>query len=168
MYQATELSQRDGQWQPLECSVVAKLNDGREIRQVSELKCEVTLYKGAPASDVELSTQIDRLRRNFTQMKPDFFAVLANELTEAKWPAERIKDAVTSVMRTKAGGFFSIADIFQYDKPMKLYTHAGYCWLINNGRAKDADCCGEKSDFGKIIVDGKCFFYLKKDVPSRK
>lgn len=142
--------------------------DGRKIRQVDENKCEVSLYKGNPATESEVAIQIDRLRRNYTQMKPDFFASLANELAADEWPAERIKDAVTHVLRVKPGGFISIADIFNFDKPMKLYTHKGYQWLINNQRATDADSCGPKSDFGKITIDGKVFFYLKKDLPNKK
>lgn len=155
------------QWQRQGDNVVAVMPDGRKIRQVSDHKCEVSLYKGKPATDAELSEEIGRLRRNYTQMKPEFFAELANELTADRWPAKRIKDAVNHVMRTKPGGFLSIADIFSYDKPMKLYNYSGYCWLINTNRAKDADGCGEKSDFGTITIEGKVFWYLKKDLPSK-
>lgn len=132
------------------------------------MKFEVSTYNGEPATDSEISTEIDRLRRNYTQMKPDFFAVLANELMMDKWPISRIKDAVNHVMRTKPGGFLSIADIFSYDKPMKLYNYSGYCWLISSNRAKDEDACGEKSDFGKITIEGKVFWYLKKDLPIKR
>ena len=167
MYQPSELSQQDGQWQKQECESVAVMPDGRKIKQVTEYRYEVTMYKGLPATNQELQVQIDKLRRNYTQMKPDFFATLANELMAEKWTAERIKDAVTHVMRTKTGGFLSVADIFSYDKPMKLYNYSGYQWLINNRRATDKDGCGEQSDFGKITVDGKVFFYLKKDIPKK-
>lgn len=142
--------------------------DGRKVRQVNDMKYEVSLYKGKPASANEVAIQIDRLRRNYTQMKPDFFAALANELAADEWPIDRIKDAVSHLLRTKNGGFIAIADIFNYDKPMKLYNYSGYCWLINNNRAQDKDCCGEQSDFGKITVNGKVFFYLKKDLPINK
>ena len=141
--------------------------DGRKVRQVNDYKCEVSLYKGCPATDAEISEEIGRLRRNYTQMKPEFFAELANELMADGWPAKRIRDAVNHVMRTKPGGFLSIADIFSFDRPMKLYNYSGYCWLISNNRAKDADGCGEKSDFGKITIDGKVFWYLKKDLPGK-
>ena len=168
MYQPSELSQQDSQWQKPEFNTVAVITDkdgtSRKVRQVSDIKFEVTRYKGKPATAAELSVQIDRLRRNYTQMKPDFFAVLANELATDEWPIERIKDAVTHVLRTKTGGFIGIADIFSYDKPMKLYNHSGYCWLINNHQATDEDGCGPKSDFGKINIDGKVFWYLKKDL----
>lgn len=147
--------------------VVAKMTDGRKVRQVSEMKFEVTTYKGQPATASELSEQIDRLRRNYTMMKADFFAVLTNELIDDGWPAERIRDAVTHVLRTKNGGFLSIADVFSYDKPMKLYNHAGYQWLVTSGRAKD-NADKSKSDFGTITIDGKIFFYLKKDLPQSK
>lgn len=142
--------------------------DGRKVRQVSDIQFAVTTYKGKPATIAEVSEQIDRLRRNYTQMKPDFFAVLANELAADEWPVERIKDAVTHTLRTKTGGFISIADIFSYDKPMKLYNHSGYQWLIGNHRAIDKDSCGPMSDFGKITIDDKVFFYLKKDLPKNK
>lgn len=145
---------------------MAKLDDGRKIRQVDDMKFEVTLYKGNPATAKEVAIQIDRLRRNYTQMRPDFFAALANELVADEWPAERIKDAVTHVLRTKNGGFISIADIFSFDKPMKLYNHSGYVWLITSNRAKD-NANPEKSDFGKIQIGGMMFFYLKKDLPNR-
>ena len=144
------------------------MNDGRKIRQVDDKQFEVTLYKGNPATENEVAIQIDRLRRNYTQMKPDFFASLANELAADEWPAERIKDAVTHLLRTKNGGFIAIADVFNFDKPMRLYNYSGYCWLISNNRAQDKDSCGEKSDFGKITVDGKVFFYLKKDLHGNK
>lgn len=168
MYQPSELSQQDSQWQTPTANVVAVMPDGRKIRQVSDIKLEVTTYKGAPATAAEITSQIDILRRNYTQMKPDFFAVLTNELAVDKWPIERIKDAVKHVLRTKPGGFLSVADIFSYDRPMRLYNYSGYCWLIHTQRAQDKDCCGPLSDFGKLKIDGKCFFYLKKDVPQKK
>lgn len=131
---------------------------------MSDYVCEVTTYKGEPATDSEIRMQIERLRRNYTQMKPDFFAVLANELMSEQWTAERIKDAVTHILRTKTGGWLTVADIFSYDRPFKLYTHSGYQWLINNNRAKDVDGCGEKSDFGIWREGGMVFFCLKKDL----
>ena len=145
-------------------------NDGskRKVRQVDEYKLEVTTYKGQPATASEIGAQIEKLRRNFTLMKPDFFAVLTNELAAEEWTAERIADAVKHVLHTKTGGYLAVADVLSYDKPMKLYTHLGYCWFIDNHRATDKDGCGEKSDFGKIIINGKCFFYLKKDLPKNK
>ena len=148
--------------------VVATMADGRKVRQVSEMKFEVTTYKGKPASDAEIGEQIERLRKNYTQMGPEFFATLIGELTNDKWPAARIADAVSHVLRTKPGGFLSIADIFNYDKPMKLYNHSGYMWLINNNRATDDDACGPKSDFATIKIGEKVFFYLKKDLPTNK
>lgn len=168
MYQQNELLPPAEQWQKHGINVVAVMADGRKIRQVDENKCEVSLYKGNPANDAQIGEEIGRLRRNYTQMKPDFFAELANELMADRWPAERIRDAVNHVIRTKPGGFISIADIFNFDKPMKLYTHKGYQWLVNNQRATDADSCGPKSDFGKITIEGKVFFYLKKDLPIKK
>lgn len=171
MFQQIELLPPDSQWQRPESNVVATFTDQdgfkRKIRQVSDTKFEVSLYKGQPATAAEMAQQIDKLRRNYTMMKPDFFAALANELANDEWPIERIKDAVTHLLRTKEGGFISIADIFNYDKPMKLYNHAGYCWLISNKRAKDDDCCGEKSDFGTVNIAGKTYFYLKKDLPQK-
>lgn len=100
-------------------------------------------------------------------MGPDFWATLIGELTNEKWPAARIADAVSHVLRTKTGGFISIADIFSFDKPMRLYNHAGYCWLIHNQRAKD-NPDPEKSDFGMIKIAGKVFWYLKKDLPTKQ
>lgn len=166
MFQQNESLPPDSQWQRPECNVVAKLADGRKIRQVNDMKFEVTLYKESPATASEVAIQIDRLRRNYTQMKPDFFAALANELAADAWPADRIKDAVTHVLRTKPGGFIAIADIFSFDKPMKLYNYSGYVWLITTNRAKD-DPNPEKSDFGTIKIEGKVFFYLKKDIPTK-
>lgn len=167
-FQQIESLQPAEQWQMQQNEIVAILPDGRKVRQVSDSKYEVTTYKGNPATDSEISIEIDRLRRNYTMMKADFFAVLTNELIADQWPQQRIKDAVNHVMRTKPGRFLSIADIFSYDKPMRLYNYAGYCWLINNGRASDVDGCGEKSDFGKLKIGEKVFFYLKKDVPNMK
>ena len=165
MFQPNESLQQAEQWQTQDSKIVARLADGREIRQVNENRCEVTTYKGTPATNAELQTQIEKLRRNYTMMDADFFAILTNELIKVQWPAKRVADAVTSVMRTKSGGFLSVADILSYDKPMKLYNYSGYCWLIHNHRAKD-DADKEKSDFGMIKVDGKVFWYLKKDLPK--
>ena len=172
-FQPNGLLQQGEQWQPQDCKVVATLADGRKIRQVSEQKCEVTTYKGKPATDKEIQAQIDKLRRNYTQMKSDFFAVLINVLTKDKWTAARISDAVSHVIRTKTGGFISVADIMSYDRPMKLYTHSGYEWLISNHRATDEDACGPKSDFSILYIDKgtpqqKAFWYLKKDLPQYK
>jgi hypothetical protein len=147
--------------------VVATMADGRKVRQVSETKFEVTTYKGKPATDAEIGEQIERLRKNYTQMGPEFFATLIGELTNDKWPAARIADAVSHVLRTKPGGFLSIADIFSFDRPFKLYNYSGYLWLINSGRAQDAKT-REQSDFATIDIDGKTFFYLKKDLPQNK
>ena len=166
-YQSNELLRPEGNGQTQSVNVVATMPDGRKVRQVNEMKFEVTTYKGKPASDVEIGEQIERLRKNYTQMGPDFFATLIGELTNDKWPVARIADAVSHVLRTKPGGFLSIADIFQFDKPMKLYNHSGYVWLITSNRAKD-NPNPEKSDFGKITIDGKVFFYLKKDLPTNK
>ena len=166
-YQQSESLQPAGQWQRQGDDVVAVMADGRKVRQVSEQKYEVSLYKGKPATDAELSEEIGRLRRNYTQMKPEFFAELANELTADRWPAKRIKDAVSHVLRTKPGGFLSIADIFSYDKPMRLYNYSGYYWLVSSNRARD-NRVPEKSDFGKITIEGKVFWYLKKDLPINK
>lgn len=166
IFQQNGLSNADSQWQRPECNIVARMADGRKVRQVNDMKYEVSLYKGNPATASEVAIQIDRLRRNYTQMKPDFFAALANELAADEWPIDRIKDAVTHVLRSKNGGFIAIADIFNYDKPMKLYNHSGYMWLIDTHRAKD-NPNPEKSDFGTVKIDGKVFFYLKKDLPTK-
>lgn len=167
-YQSSELLRPEEHGQTLSTNdVVALLEDGRKIRQVSDIKFEVTTYKGAPATNEQLAAQVERLRKNYTQMAPDFFATLIGELTNDKWPAARITDAVSHVLRTKTGGFISIADIFNFDKPMRLYNHAGYCWMIHNQRAKD-NPDPEKSDFGMIKIAGKVFWYLKKDLPTKQ
>jgi len=72
---------------------------------------------------------------------------------------------VKSIIRKNQYQQFTIGEFMSYDKPMRLYTHAGYCWLITNGRAQD-NPDPEKSDFGKIMIDGRCFFYLKRDLPQ--
>lgn len=171
--QPNELSQPAENGQNISANnVVAVLADGRKIKQVNDIRLEVTTYKGRPASDAEIAEQIERLRRNYTQMAPDFWATLIGELETDKWPAKRIADAVSHTLRVKTGGFLSVADIMSYDKPMRLYTHSGYCWLINNGKAKDNQD-ENLSDFGKVYINKgtpkqKCFFYLKKDLPIRQ
>jgi hypothetical protein len=168
MYQASESLPPEEHGQTLSTNdVVALLEDGRKIRQVSDIKFEVTTYKGAPATNEQLAAQVERLRKNYTQMGPDFWATLIGELTNEKWPAARIADAVSHVLRVKPGGFLSIADIFSFDRPFKLYNYSGYLWLINSGRAQDAKT-REQSDFATIDIDGKTFFYLKKDLPQNK
>ena len=145
---------------------VGRLADGREIRQIDELKCEVTLYKGEPATKAEIAKETAALIAAYPKQTDAFMAILMQQIVDDRWPVERVQDAVKSILRKALYPTFTIAQFMSFDKPMRLYTHAGYCWLINNGRASDKDCCGELSDFGKLIVDGKCFFYLKKDLPQ--
>jgi hypothetical protein len=128
----------------------------------------VTTYKGQPATQTEIARETAALMAAYPKMHDSFMAVLMQQIVEDSWTIERVRDAVKSALRNNFFPIMTIGEFMSFDKPMKLYTYSGYCWLINSGRAKDDDCCGEKSDFGKIVVDGKCFFYLKKDLPNRK
>lgn len=150
---------------------VCRLADGRAIRQVNERELEVTLYKGTPATKTEIANETAQLMLAYPKMTDSFMAVLMQQIVEDKWTIERVRDAVKHILRVQKYQQFTIGEFMSFDKPMKLYTHSGYCWLIDNHRATDADGCGEKSDFGIIYVNKgtpqqKCFWYLKKDVPN--
>jgi hypothetical protein len=132
---------------------------------VDENTAEVSTYKGEPATDTEISECVTALTASYPTMKAEFFGVLASRLKAECWPAKRIQDAITHVIDTCKYPTFTIADIMSFDRPMKLYTYGGYCWLIDKGMAQDEDGCGEKSDFGNMKIGEKVFFYLKKDLP---
>lgn len=142
---------------------------GRLIRGIDENTYEVTTYKDAPATTKDMAAAVAKLTMSYPQVKEEFYGVLCSRWKEERWSAQRIKDAIENLIDTCKYPTFSIGQIMSYDRPMKLYTHGGYMWLINNGLAQDKDACGELSDFGKLYVDRgkptqKVFFYLKKDV----
>lgn len=145
---------------------IATLPDGRAIRSIDENTCEVTTYRGTPATDKQIRDAVSMLNISYPAMKEETFGILCSRWREEGWTAQRIIDAITHLIDTCRYPTFQIADIMSFDRPMKLYTYGGYCWLIAQGRASDADGCGEKSDFGKLKANNKIFFYLKKDVPS--
>ena len=144
-----------------------RMPDGREVRKVNDMSFEVTTYKGKPATKQDIANETAQLLVVYPKMTDAFMAILMQEIVEDKWPIERVRDAVKSLKRKQLFPTFTIADFMSFDKPMRLYNHAGYCWLIGRGY-QDADSCGEKSDFGKITIDNKVFFYLKKDLPKNK
>lgn len=143
------------------------MDDGRAVRQVDAMRFEVTTYKGKPATKEEIATETAQLMVVYPKMTDAFMAVLMQDIVEEQWPIERVKAAVKSLKKKQLFPTFTIADFMSYDRPMRLYNYSGYCWLINNNRATDIDGCGEKSDFGKITIDGKVFWYLKKDLPCK-
>ena len=146
---------------------VCKMQDGRTVRQVSDIQFEVTTYKGKPATKAEIANETAQLLVVYPKMTDAFMAVLMQEIVEDGWTIEHVRDAVKSLKRRQLFPTFTIRDFMSFDKPMKLYNHSGYMWLINNNRATDKDSCGPLSDFGKITIDGKVFFYLKKDLPKK-
>lgn len=143
---------------------------GRLIREVDEKTCEVTTYRDAPATAKEMAAAVAKLTMSYPQVTEQFYGVLCSRWKEERWSAQRIKDAIENLIDTCKYPTFSIGQIMSYDRPVKLYTHGGYMWLISNGLAQDRDACGELSDFGKFYVNKgiqgkqKVFFYLKKDV----
>ncbi|MBO7617329.1 MAG: hypothetical protein J6T22_09445 [Bacteroidales bacterium] len=155
--------------QSRECGLRLPDGSNRVIRTVDENTCEVTTYKGEPATDRDMKDAVAMLAISYPQVKTELYGVLCARWKDEGWTAERIKDAISNLIDTCKYPTFSIGQIMSYDRPMKLYTHGGYMWLINNGLAQDADACGDKSDFGKLYIDKgkptqKVFFYLKKDV----
>lgn len=147
---------------------LAILPDGRAIRSVDENTCEVTTYKGQPANETEISDAVSTLKMCYPAMKAETMSILCSRWRDERWTAQRITDAIKNLVDTCRYPTFQIADIMSFDRPMKLYTYGGYCWLIAEGRATDVDGCGEKSDFGKMKIGEKTFFYLKKDLPNLK
>lgn len=147
---------------------VCRMADGRSVKQVDDCTFEVTTYKGKPATQAEIAKETAQLLVAYPKMTDAFMAVLMQEIVEDNWTIEHVKDAVKSLKRRQLYPTFTIGDFMSYDKPFKLYNHSGYEWLITSHRAIDADSCGPKSDFGKITIEGKVFFYLKKDLPIKK
>lgn len=141
--------------------------DGRNVRQVSDIAFEVTTYKGQPATKSEIANETAQLLVVYPKMTDAFMAILMQEIVEDGWTIEHVRDAVKSLKRRQLYPTFTIGDFMSYDRPMKLYNYSGYCWLINNQRAKD-DADPAKSDFGTIKIDGRVFWYLKKDLPTKR
>jgi len=146
---------------------VCKLPDGRAVRKVSDYQFEVTTYKGTPATKSEIANETAQLLVVYPKMTDAFMAILMQEIVEDGWTIEHVRDAVKSLKRRQLFPTFTIGDFMSFDRPMKLYNHSGYCWLIDTHRAKD-NPDPAKSDFGQIKVDGRVFFYLKKDLPKNK
>ena len=145
---------------------VCKLQDGRAVRQVNDYSFEVTTYKGKPATKEEIASETAQLLVVYPKMSDAFMAILMQEIVEEGWTIEHVHDAVKSLKRRQLFPTFTIGDFMSFDKPMKLYNHSGYVWLITTNRAKD-DPNPAKSDFGTIKIEGKVFFYLKKDIPTK-
>lgn len=142
--------------------------DGRSVKQVDNYSFEVTTYKGKPATQAEIAKETAQLLVAYPKMPDSFMALLMQEIVEDNWTIEHVKDAVKSLKRRQLYPTFTIGDFMSYDKPMKLYNHSGYEWLVTSKRAVDKDGCGPKSDFGKIKIDDQVFFYLKKDLPIKR
>ena len=143
------------------------MDDGRAVRQVSDIQFEVTTYKGKPATKAEIANETAQLLVVYPKMTDAFMAILMQEIVEDGWTVEHVRDAVKNLKRRQLYPTFTIGDFMSYDKPMKLYNHSGYQWLISTNRAKD-NADRAKSDFDTITIGGKVFFYLKKDLPNAK
>jgi len=130
--------------------------DGRTIKQVDEDSYELTTYRGAPATQKEIESEVEKLRCAYKNMQPQFFAVLASMIAKEKWTAKRISDAVDNTLLNNQYPTLVIGNIMAFDKPKKLYNYSGYCNLITSKKAKH-------EDFGKYMLNGKCFWYLKNE-----
>lgn len=153
----SESSSAVSQWQP---RTELALPDGWELRKVDAESYAVTTYKGEPATQKEITDELTRLHGSFPQTAPSVLATIVEYVKAEGWPLQRLRDAVANVVKTNQYPTIMPAAVLSYDRPKKLYNYLGYCNKIGRGEAED-------SDFGKVIINGKCFFYLLHENDGR-
>lgn len=112
------------------------------------------MYQGPSASPSEIAIAMSRLKAAFSKMDNSFFNLLTERVISNNFSAERLKDAINQILDHYKYKELSIADIIQYDKKVKLYSHSEVCSMVSKGIA-------EFKDFEIREINGE-FYRVKK------
>lgn len=118
---------------------------------------EISIYNGAPATLIEISGEVAKLKAVFPAIDKLYVSILVERLSRNEFTLERLKDAVGNVIDNFHYQKPNIADIINFDRRMELLTHNEAYIAIENGKVADW------SDFELIEVGGIKFRVIKSE-----
>ena len=85
--------------------------------------CYLSPYKGEVATKDEIKMSIERLKGNYTNMSPIFWAELQTQVVKCGFTGKRLFDAVDYVIANNPYKEIRIAEILNFGRGSKLYTY---------------------------------------------
>lgn len=93
----------------------------------------ISIYQDALATDKDMLIEIKRLKKAFPELSRDFYSILIDRLTENRFTASRLNEAVSNLIDTFRYPQPTISDIVGYDKRVKVYTYSEICDKVSQG-----------------------------------
>lgn len=90
---------------------------------VTQKECdEISVYTGEIASREIILSETKKLVAAFPEITNDFIILLIDRLTDNKFTAQRVKDAINNIIDNSPYKRPSIADIISFDKKIKTFS----------------------------------------------
>ncbi len=126
-----------------------------QMPSVQQESKEVSIYTGELTPKC-IAVEMKKLGVAFPDLDPEFLNVLTERVVENGFTNERLQDAVGELIDTFQYKRPSVANIINYDKRMRLYSHSEVVHAIHNHEV------GGFEDFEHYRRDGK-LFWIKKN-----
>lgn len=84
---------------------------------------EISIYSGEVADRDIIKSETKKLAAAFPEVTMDFIILLGDRLSENKFTAQRVRDAIGHIIDTSPYKRPAIADIISYDRKVKLFTY---------------------------------------------
>ena len=125
----------------------------QSMRSMSQrVSGEISIYSGELASKQQVLSEAKKLIAAFPDIGNDYIILLVDRLTDNRFTAQRVKDAINHVIDTNPYKRPSIADIISFDKKVKLFT---YSEIEAKGRQGEKDVF---ENYERVKIEGKVRF----------
>lgn len=139
-----------------------KYSDKRLVLK-TENKNELSIYSGTLSNDCFIKESV-RITAAFPDLTPDFFRVFSDLLmNEGDFSDEKLKDAVTHVIKTCEYPRPTIARFLSFDKRLQLFDYRQIVKMTDQNRKAF-------QDYLRIVIPGeeKAWYAYKQDVIDYK
>ena len=118
---------------------------------------EISIYLGEIANPTIIAQQSAKIQVAFPNLDKLFFTILTERLIKNGFTAQRFKDATEYLIDHFKYPKPSIAEIINFDKKLKLYSHNEVEILINEDKARF-------DDFHRHWINGVMYRVKKSEV----
>ena len=86
--------------------------------------CNISIFTGQQASNVQVVTTIAKLSIAFPDMKKDFFDLLTEQIIKSEISSKRLEYALNNILNTFRYKQLNIADLLSIDIKCKVYSYS--------------------------------------------
>lgn len=115
---------------------------------------EISIYAGELATKEQIKSEVKKLIAAFPEVTSDFIILLAERISDNKFTAQRVKDAINHIIDNSPYKRPAIADIISFDRKVKLFTHSEI-------QAKCAPGYPAFEYYERVVINGKVKYIEK-------